>query len=77
MQFVNHVFGSAGWLNLSRMKALRKLNKEKTMTIENDLLQMKEQSRPKVANLNWLQLVPGGKDMTVVGGEVPAWMKHA
>ena len=54
VQFVNHVFGSAGWLNLSRMKALRKLNKERTMSIESDLLLMQEESRPKVANLNWL-----------------------
>ena len=75
VQFVNHVFGNSAWLTLTRIKALRKLNKEKTVEIEQELATLEEKKRPKEDALNWLQLVPGNKDMTIIGPE-PTWMKH-
>ena len=75
VQFVNHIFGNSAWLTLTRIKALRKLNKEKTVEIEQELVALEDNKKPKTEALNWLQLVPGNKDMTIIGPE-PTWMKH-
>ena len=75
VQFVNHIFGNSAWLTLTRIKALRKLNKEKTVEIEQELVALGESKRPRAEALNWIQLVPGNKDMTIIGPE-PTWMKH-
>ena len=64
--FLNMCFQSQAWLTLTRVKALRELNKDRKVAIEKQIEEIKENARVKTENLNWLQLTPGNKDMLVV-----------
>lgn len=85
VQFLNLSFGSSAWLTLVRLKASRQLNKERGVSIENDLDLMHNDpnKRPKLAEkLFWLNLSndelaygSGKNDMTVVGPAAPTQLE--